>query len=921
MISTTNRLSFRRKKVFLGTTLLMLGALAMALGLASCQTLPSISENQCGNWVVEPNNGEACDEAQRDAGADAAPGTKQTRCGAPFEVGACRYTCEYHDESEITCPSGHDCGLDGICRKAGGLSDSPITIAGGGTQRLMSGDFDGDGRDDVVAVGFSTADVHFLTTNGFVERTITLPNERGAPGVGDVNGDKLSDIVLTLERSVGVLLGQEDRSFVPQNYTTMFVAPNTHRLVPLGAYAFDGAMLGFSESNGNTYIEMIVIYPDGGHERASIDEFGAIPGSLVGAVATTGIPKDNPTCGVAAFVIGPKGPTPARLAIASRCENNILSEGMPFDAGVPWGGAYFVDVDADGDDDLVFGVLDGVPSMKVRKFDGMAFGAVEPFIGVDLGSCIQGSPNLAGAPLAVADINLDGYADFVDQAGIVFYAAGQALRLCNANASPTMDPDPKADPKGWAHAVTGDFNGDGLPDILAARKDEAVLDLWLLHPEGNFNTLTISVGAPVDELVSADLDGDLIADAAFRYRPPVEGGMMMSGPSPIYAIFGNPLALPSAPTLLGSVMNAQHIVAGRIKGTNLLDIPDPISDLVVLSSAPIGPDQPMPLTLIQGNVTRNLVSPLSLKMDTTKPEVAGTDNVYGVFVSEFGLPACDKFGKDPMSLDTELTPSNVVALGSTGSIWLAGCKNNGSSLPVASGLDLGNVSFLFAPVDRDSTNDALAVFLHNQSTSGMGLIEYEGQDNFSSLNGKLADIDKTIKLPEFGAARQPYTFVDVDNNGLRDVILTGRTDTQSTIFIFWNGDEQNVSGTMNATDVTRFDFAPAYDENPATRDDGNIVDVVALNIDDDDYKELAILTDNNVYFAKLQLTAADEESGSKPTLVEKRPLEMHNYGIPFANVRGGKALLAIDANSDGVEDLIVADAGKLLLYLGKERFQ
>ena len=94
------------------------------------------------------------------------------------------------------------------------------------------------------------------------------------------------------------------------------------------------------------------------------------------------------------------------------------------------------------------------------------------------------------------------------------------------------------------------------------------------------------------------------------------------------------------------------------------------------------------------------------------------------------------------------------------------------------------------------------------------------------------------------------------------------------------------------------------------------MDIAALNINADPYKELAILTRNGVYFAKLTVQ-------TEPTLpsmtVERRKLELMSPLPGITDIRGGLALLTIDANSDGVDDLVVADTGKLLLYVGMEQ--
>jgi hypothetical protein len=932
MSFTTNRLSLRRRVLF-GTTLLALGGF-LATGVASCVTLPDIDPSKCGNSVLEPENGEACD-------------VDSALCGSPSSIGACRFLCDYQDDAGIQCPTGFGCGLDGICRKSNGLTDSPISIGGGGIQKLMSGDFDGDGRLDVVAVGFSTADVHFLTTEGNIERTVTLPNDMGLPGVGDVNGDLLSDIVLSFDRSVGVLLGQEDRSFAPQSYTAMFVAPKTKKLVPLGAYSTDAVILAFGDVGGDTSVEFIKLNAEGGHERKPATMM-PVSGTLVGEVATKGATISNIACGITAFEVGSKGVFPARLVVGSRCgTDDVVPNVTPLPGVEPWGGAYFAKKDNDNVAYLFFGVTNGNPSLKVIKTDmaGVA-GAPENFLDYEAGNCIESIPSLASEPLAVGDLNGDSYPDFVDSRGILLYnpnKAKQFTRICHSYSF--TDPmDLEKTSVSWTHAVIGDFNGDGLDDVLGSRVGEGVLDLWTWQ-SGGFNTIPISVGDRVDELVTGDFDGDTIADAAFRFAAPPDMGMGMGGktpPTPLFAMFGNPLSLPSPPQSLGFLDGMKHIAAGRIKGISSAGQPDILSDLVVLSEGN-ETNQTMPLTLFQGNITRNLAAPLSLQRDSTTLEVKSTDTVFGVFISKFGVPACDRFNSSAMMTmtDTPPEPSSIVALGSSGSIWLAGCKADGSSLPAQEKLKLGNGSFLFAPVDRALNNDALAVFMSNPPFDdgmgmgmdrllGLGTIEYQGGTEFSDLPKQLSGISSDIRLPKAEILKAetllnvPFAFADLDNNGLRDVILTGKTGTQRKIFIFWNGDANDLSGniTANSTTMTEYKFnpnvQPSRSDSKSRADESDIMDVVGINFDDDQLGELAILTQEHVYIAKpsrVELTEVQTEGSAPLTL----PLLFGNQA--FADIRGGKALLSIDANSDGIDDLIVADSGKLLLYIGTERLK
>lgn len=917
MSFTTNRSRFRRRFLLGSSVLTLVGFLA--IGAQGCEPLGDIPEGECGNRIHEIENHEECDNVA------------EGNCGAPGTIGACRFICDYQDSLGVACAAGSGCGIDEICRKSDGLSDSPISIAGGGIPKLMSGDFDGDGLVDIVAVDSTTIDVHFLTTDGTVERTVSLPNEVGFPSIGDVNGDGRSDIVLTLDdRSVGVLLGQEDRSFAPQSHVAMFVAPRTRKLIPLGTYTNDSAILSFSDNLGSTTIEILALNERGGHERIPV-AMAAIPGALEGAVATKGVFEGNIGCGAAAFEMD----APARVVVGTRCDNTeIKFTNYLFPPGfAPWAGVYLARADIDGFEYLFFGMTDGNPSLQVVKSKGNVDEPVEKLLDFEAGNCVESSPSLASVPLAIGDLNHDGYPDVVDSRGILLYTPNGAkrfTRLCHEYSF--IDPmDMLGVQAAWTNAVIADFNGDGQQDLLASRKGQGVLDLWTWQ-SGGLNTSTIAVTGPIAELVSGDLDGDTIADAAFRLAKPPMPPTDDNDPDPLFAMFGNAFGLPSSPQVVGLVRNMQQLAVGRINGKNAAGQFDLLSDLVVLSASTAPAGSPpgsdiMPLTLVQGNPTRNLLSPLRIQ-ENAALDLDESDMVRAVFVAKFGTSACPESTSD--------TAANIIAVGSS-SIWLAGCQKDGSAISIDKDININDARLLFVPMDPEPLNasdpngneepaaNILATFINTPTYSnqmpppenklGLGHIEpLPDGKTFKPLLDALPQIDQNMRLPNLDYPDVPYAFADIDNNGLRDVILTAQEGMASRIYIFWNGDENAVSGPLSLDAKTEFDFVVSSN---GPGNSSEIMDIAALNINDDRYKELAILTRNGVYFAELIFKPEHSPPLPKPNLGDRK-LQLMSRS-PITDIRGGLALLTIDANSDGVDDLVVADTGKLLLYVGMEQ--
>ncbi len=932
---TISRLNSGRK-VFLGSVLLSLMCALATAGVA-CESLQERQENICGNKVTEPENSEDCD----------ADRTASRRCGAPSTTGACRWLCDY-PRGDIQCPPEWGCGLDGICRKSTGLSNAPISIAGSGTVRLFRGDFDGDGRMDIASSGLNSIDVFFLTTEGFVERSVALPNGKGLPSVGDVNGDGISDIAIAYERSVGVLLGQESRSFVVESRPIAYTSADVTELVPLGAYLNGNAILALGSNNlGQPTAAGLFLKDDGGYEQSAVP-LGALPGMPEGTLATTGTTSNGVQCAHIAMEV--RGVL-SRLVMISYCEPGSVMPNMIADlAGTPWGGTYFADADGNGTKDIFFGDEDGgnVQLRVIRDVLTSTPQAPENLIAVGTSPCDPFNPELAGPPLAIGDVNGDKYADLVDSRGVLLYdplnpSPPAFVRKCLALKD--SDPsNPMAKDISWEQAIIADFDGDGRNDVLASRKyanqdpsqRQGTLDLWMWHSEG-LVTVPIVINAPVAKFVGGDINGDSITDAAYWIEPPPSMGNEPRMPSSIFVMFGNPQALPSPPQIIGRARDIENLAIGRVLGKNAASEHDGLADLLILGSVP-AMGMGKPITIIQGNNTRYPVAPLPIRDGSSGQGNGGSDLIYQVFVSDFGAAHCPP-PNDPSMLSAAEEPLNVLALGDN-SIWRAGCYGNASSFALDKGLNLHDHTCLFAPVDaatdaeRDPQTGALshselALFLKSPTKSslpnnafnyGVGTLKYDlPGKSFTALDDQLTPIDSQIYLPNETRPNVPYDIADIDANGKRDVILTAQSDPPGTtrIRIYWDGYRPTDGESAEKSSV--WDFPPPK-SGIQLMGPNAIKGIAAINLDNDPYKELAILTLNEVYLLKFNRPEVEAGAPDPFVLVPDEPLKLFDATKPvFTKLGGGEALLVLDANSDGIDDLAVADVGKLLLYLGQEQ--
>jgi len=894
--------------------------------MASCLSLPEIEAGICGNRVKE--DGEECDgypqgtladagdaEAEAgDAGADAEP---QEHCGRQ-----CRYVCR-EDGTDFKCPAdeGYSCGVDGVCRRSSGLSASEIVLSNAGARRLASGDFDGDGRVEAVLFTETAVDIQYFSTGGSVEKTVSVPNEGRFPGLGDLDGDGRTDLALNLGRSVGVLLGQENRTLVPRNYPTM-AAPNaTSTLVPFGFGAEDWTLLAFVGGDTTTQIEALVL-PDanGGPRTIPVEKTPPEPllGTLQGAIGVTKkVFPNTDGCPTVVFELAEvdSAGIPASIGII-HCEDvngpKVVLDTLPL-GGKAWGGVFVADIDQDGNEDFIYGSRSSIGSsdgtLYVKRGSPFAENDPVPLTTESLETC-QTSTRLRGNPLAMGDLDGDGYPDIVDKDGVWFYrkAPAQPFRKCMAESSE------------WQQALIGDFDGNGFPDLLAMRGKQPLLDFWSGAGGGTFHTSKISIDAPIGRLVGGDFNGDTLYDAVLSTAAPENKNPEGSPPAIIehIALFGRPFAPPDVQTPLGAFRGAQNLVAGFVTGRNALGEMDALSDLVVLSAPVESAGSPL-VSVLPGRAGSALLSPLFVRQSLAAlpgagPETTAVDPPNQILVARFATEICREPNTKPEDASaTDETRSTLVTLGAD-RIWVAGCGDEGTSNIVAESLSLTEEGgALIAPSAHDASHEYVALFAAGRDEKG-NVIDAK----VAIEDDKLADapgmstapsyetLAPSLLLPTGTSPERPSLLVDVDGDGLRDLVLT----TQSMeVVVFWNDlPSEGVRGGITSDNYTSFSLPPEIfkDSKPERLD---IADMAFANLDHDPMKELIVMSPSGVYRFDL-----DSPRGTASAHIAVAT----QFDTPISTLRDGQALLVLDANSDGVDDLVIADNKRVVLYLGQE---
>jgi hypothetical protein len=323
---------------------------------------------------------------------------------------------------------------------------------------IAAGDFNGDGKLDLVATaagtsqqGFSNA-VYILLGNGngtFLAPTHFTYATGASPAgvaVADFNGDGKADLAVGnyYTNAVTLLLGNGNGTFAtPVNYS-------------LGA-------------NGQSFYFPTVATADLNHD-----------GALDLVVADTGRFSSN------------------NIWVLLGNGNGTFQAGINYDAGAGPETVAIADLNADGNLDLATANLNG-NSVTVLQGHGDGSFPVLPFVmaGSEPGS------------VAAADFNGDGKADLVTAN---YGSSNVSVLLSNGNGT-FQSALNSATGTGPNWVAVGDFNGDGKPDLATGNYKGSSVSVLLGNGNGTFQVaVNYSVDGHAESVTVADVNGDGQAD-------------------------------------------------------------------------------------------------------------------------------------------------------------------------------------------------------------------------------------------------------------------------------------------------------------------------------------------------------------------------------------------------------------------------
>ncbi len=878
--------------------------------LAACADLRPLEGDVCGNGVVE--RGEDCD---RFAAAGAS-------CWGPAEEGACRYACGPAPAGAEgpRCPPGFGCGADRTCRRPSGAFEPGGERVAEGASVLRVADFDGDGRDDVLALGAANergeraARVIFRDAEGF-GASRRVPNVFRSVAIGPLGPGAAQGLALISGQSslvgLDLLVGDRDRSFAslvnPVLGGGVTNVSAAGRLVGVDALprrlepGEGGATLEFNQGD-----EVVLMQPTFAGTGSTLYAIVSSPKELPANASNPGFPVVTLlTLGVSAEGSG-GGVAVGRFSapgVGAPCEDVAWApselaevyllapcrfdppEGGP-GARVVWneagiggrleprrvalpGGArpaagaarwlFVADANGDGVSDLALMTEQG-PFVAFGLADGAA-PTFEP-VGVFGGQAL----------LAFGDLNGDKAPDWVFDDGIVLSEPGAPLGVVRVRA-----------PARWSDALVDDFNGDGRPDAVTVGPEARSLDYYLGAPGGLFNPFSVPIEGVASRLAAGDFDGDAVVDVAFAL-----GESAGARADAVFIAFGGRAPSASAPLRVGELRGVRQIAAASygFGGAEL----DGADDLGLVGAPDDG--GPALAALLFGNAERQPRSPLII---TSESDVRPWAVAAGRFVA--GAPGAPAPLGLAMLAGSRLVPDRPFSL------WLSSPSGESGvtrfAPPVGSAGPGEAATALPAEVDPAPEHGAPA----SQGAGELpellaGDLDGDGVDEALALvPGRGGGATLAIARAR-AAGGAPMLFVDRVLGGLPRSTLAGLADV--------DGD--------GAPDLVV--LSPAGEGGPN------------LSV----YWNTAGAFDPAGAVTRVELPSGPAASWAAPRAPAGAPLFAVNaagaYAVDFRagraarvealrGVEGGEAIAAGDVTGDGVVDLVVGDGRSIRLARGE----
>ncbi|MBN1611967.1 MAG: VCBS repeat-containing protein [Polyangiaceae bacterium] len=871
---------------------LLCGLLPCAFG---CNDLPRVPASVCGNGITEPP--EECDTY--------APEGQRCRAPGLGVQDACRFECSAQGDGEPTCPAGSACGIDGLCRfftntyeSWGGLL--PVVAAS-----MQLGDFDGDGRDDLLALGNTNSGgqsmprIYFFDESGraadpFDPQTpVRSPLVTARPAQSST-GDRRQRIVFATDFGIATLEATPTRTVLPIAYP--------YQVVPEGWSYRVLRVRGSSVSVLGDGI-LLILGSDAPDQTRFVP---AEPPDFPGPLAVLDEPLEDFAGEVLAGDVIEGARSPCDEAVwATRAERSVRMLELCDAAGnwkittaapqtvleLPKGHGIghamrLTRVDADEHLDLLVADGQGAAYLGFGLGDGRfvanpadpqgTLGEAWP-VTTTAGHC-DALPGDPGFPLAVGDLNSDGLPDWVTAAGVILTqslapdAPSQrvAVAACPGNGPFVGE---------WSQAGIADLNGDGRPDLVAGSTSVPALDFYAGTGRDRMNPRpAIATQGPIRTMTVGDFDGDLVEDLAFGMHARRADETQEEETEKVAIAFGSRSGDPTAPVEVGQFSEILQLASAHYATQ------DAIAELGVLGRS--SDYEGESLTVFVGNPGRHPVASLGLLHIATAEDDRNTSQLpIACAVGRFS--GNESLRLLALGIEDDPTPESLPRL------WYAdGSVLTRLSKPVPSAelptelcawqtaqADTPPV-LLAGDVDGDGEEEALILGpASKQDTLGLWRVRVPEQGEGASW--LTADPGSLVTRLWTGPGRlvraSAPKLIDLDDNGRLDLVLiVADAEGEQRLGVVWNGGKDG-KGRLKLSELERVSLADSA-LGFAAASDGRVTRWVAV-------------TRARAYGISLE----SSQGGARSLAA-----------TPIENAPGGWAIALGDLNGDGLMDLVIA---------------
>jgi hypothetical protein len=546
---------------------------------------------------------------------------------------------------------------------AGGFSAMTPGVVGQDPRGAVTGDFNGDGKKDVVAGSNLSNNITFLPGLGNGTFGASTVSGIGASSLffaaSDLDGDGNLDLIATGEtvgREIVVLRGAGDGTFGVMSYVPLAI--NSPRNPLLCDFDRDGK-LDLAVPNAGSG-DVLLLYGNGNGSFDAPLSLGVDGSPAHGQVAD--IDQDG-RCDVVTA-------NDASVSALLGSPRRVLGTPTLPAGAAPLGGVSG-DFDRDGKLDLAVASRD-TDSVLIFRGDGEG--------GMVLAQTL--AAGLAPDAIAAGDFNLDGAPDLVvANQGVPGDQQNDTLKVLTNDTT------------GWftlTHSLTvgdlpldvktGDFNGDGRPDVVAANSRSDKVTFYFAQATGFGNAKNIRIGFEQRSLAVADLNGDGVLDVAIA----------LMGQNAVLPLLGTPQGgfQKGATVQLGGTSTISQIAAADLNG-------DAAIDLVAVSQGAdlFGPGE---LTVLIGGGDATFATP--------HPTLATGALPYAVAVLDL-----DRAGGVDVAVSNRLDNDVMLFTGDGTGLLTGGIERYGAGI--------GPVSLMPADFNRDSRTDLATVDFDGSTAS------------------------------------------------------------------------------------------------------------------------------------------------------------------------------------------------------------